>query len=244
MRDSDIAKIQRELSEVATAVRVVGTRQPKMYALATMVRPVAEELRAKRPEVASVRRQLHQATQRLLRVSTRPRAASEALLALSEVLDSVRTVLRQGYGSDKPASVPPFMVIDRWGLTQQEFFRLMDVWRGAYGVLSEFGLRRLLDGATIVIDPTMLTGEKVWYVPGAKNEFVVAPDLERQHDVFAAVADRALDLMSQKEQRQWLKGGQRRGRRVFAGVLVDFLEGNALPDEVYDRLEKTLLSKV
>lgn len=245
MRDSDIVKIQRELSEVAAAVRVMGTRRPKMYAMAKLVEPVAKGLTAKRPEVASVGRELHQAAQRVRSVTTRPRAASEALQGLSSVLDKVRGVLRQGYGTDKPASVPPFTVIDRWGLTRREFFRLVDVLKGAQGVLAEFGLRGLLDGATVVIDPTMLTGEMVWYVPGAGNEFVVSPNLERQHDVFVAVADRALDsVMSQRDKKEWLAGGQRRGRREFARGFVDFLEGNTLDDEVYDRLEKTLLAKV
>lgn len=245
MRDSDIVKIQRELSEVATAVRVVGTRRPKMYAMAKLVQPVLKGLTAKRPEVVSVRRELHQAAQRVQNVTVRPRAASEALQALSGVLDTVRGLLRQGYGTDEPVSVPPFTVVDRWGLTRREFFRLVDVFKGAQGVLAEFGLRGLLDGATVVVDPTMLTGETVWYVPGAGNEFVVSPGLEKQRDVFRAVADRALDsVMGQKNKQQWLKGGQRRGRRAFANVFVDFLEGNTLDDEVYDKLEKTLLAKV
>lgn len=245
MRDSDVVKIQRELSQVAAAVRVMGTRRPKMFAMAKLVRPVVTALTAKRPEVASVRRELHQAAQRLQTVSTRPREASEALSAATDVLERARGVLRKGYGSDTPVSVPPFIVVDRWGLTQQELVRVLDVLRGAYGVLAEFGLRDLLGSAHIVVDPTMLTGEKVWFVPGAGNEFVVSPDLERQHDVFMAVADRAIDaVMSQKDKRQWLKGGERRGRRAFGSVLVDFLEGNTLSDDVYDRLEKTLLSKV
>lgn len=245
MRDSEISKLQKEFSQVAAAVRVMGTRRPKLLAMARLVRPVLADLTGKRPELVAVRREMHRQVQRLQRVSARPREASRALEAMVSALGAVREVGRKGYGTDSPQSFPPITVVDRWGLTRRELVSLLDSIRGAYGVLQAFDLGVLLDKATFVIDPTMLTGEAVWYVPGAGHEYVASPFLDRQHDVLVAVADRALDaVMSQTERREWFQGGQRRGRQAFARVLVDFLEGKTLPDQTYDRLEKTLLSKV
>ena len=241
MRDADIVKIQKELSQVATAVRVVGTRRAKLHAMARLAQPIIQGLDAKRPEVVSVRQELHKAAQRVSTVRARAREASEALEALSAVLETVRGVLRKGYGSAKPNNVGPFVVVDRWGLTRQEFFRLLDILRSAYGILSDVGYRRLFDGATIVVDPTMLTGETIWYVPGAKNEFVVSPELSRERDVFFAVAEKAfLSVMNNAQRKVWARDGHSRGLRLFSNTFSDFLEGADLGDDEYERLETSL----
>lgn len=221
-----LAKVYKELDEVAVAVSVVGTRRPKLMKLARMAYPVRDALVGMRPEVSKLRDNLTRAIHNTRRAQLKQRSASRAIWALAAEIKKTQKLIGDGLGDVPLGFRSGGMDIENvWGFTEQEVKPFLDQFDRMMRQVMTLGLDDQVAYGEVVFDPDSANRRALFFNP--YNDKLVADPLKgtnRKADIGEALAARVwLASFGQKEHVDWMENFDH-----FARHFTRMLEGKKL----------------
>jgi hypothetical protein len=224
-----LARVYKELDEVAVAVSVVGTRRQKLMDLARMAYPARDALVGSRPEVKKLRDDLTRAIHNVRRSQTRPARASKAIWKLAAQIKRVQKLVAKGLG-DVPSSMSAggLEVSNVWGYSEREAKPLLGRLDKALGRAKDLGLGSQVVYGEVILDPGKAGGRAVSYDPH-KDQLVGDPSKgsNRDLDIAEALAARVwLASFGPEEHAEW--GGSPSDFDGFVRLFSDMLAGKKL----------------
>jgi len=225
----NLAKVFKELDEVAVAVMVVGTRRPKLMQLARIVLPVRDALVGTRPEVRKIRDDLTRAMHNTRRSPLRQRPASKAIKALAAEVKKVRKLV-DGKLGDVPSSfkVSRLTAINTWGYSEREARPFLDRLDRALKKAKALGLDKQVVYGEVILDPDEAGSRALYYDPHG-DRLIGNPSkaTNRDSEIGEALAARVwLATFGSEEHTEF--GGIRAGFDPFVRLFTDMLNGKKL----------------
>lgn len=224
-----LSKVYKELDEVAVAVMVVGTRRPKLMALARMALPVRDALVGSRPEVSKLRDDLARAMHNTRRANLKQRPASKAIRDLAAQIKRVQKLVGGKLG-DVPASfkVSGLTATNAWGYSEREAKPFLGRLDRAFKKAKDIGLGKQVVYGEVILDPDAAGSKALSYDPHS-DRLIANPSrtTNRDAEIVEALAARVwLAAFGSDEHTEF--GGIRAGFDHFVRLFTDMLDGKKL----------------
>ena len=228
-----LAKVYKELDEVAVAVSVVGTRRQMLMKLARMAYPVRDALVGARPEVSKLRESLTRAIHNTRRASLKQRPASRAIWALAAEIKKTQKLVGDSLGDVPLGFRSGGMDIENvWGYTEREVKPFLDRFDRMLRKIMTLGLDAQVAYGEVVFDPDNANRRALFFDP--HNDRLVADPLKgtnRKADIGEALAARVwLASFGAKEHESW--GGRHLGFDNFSRAFTRMLEDKKLDSAI------------
>lgn len=241
LSEQNLKKVYRELDEVGVAISVVGTRRPKLMALARMTVPIGDALVGTRPEVRRVRDDLVRLSHNVRRARTRARPASQAVRALADQVKVVEALLKKGLGEvPEGFSVGKLELRNTWGYTKKEVTPFLDALREATDTLEKIGLTKSVGTGDVTLDPSASPRAAMTYDLFA-DTFAADPmrERERERDITRALGERLWwKHFEGRDAETW--GGGADALSAFFGAFHRLLFGRKLRGDALAKMSVSL----
>ena len=221
-----LAKVYKELDEVAVAVSVVGTSRGKLVQLARMAYPIRDALVGTRPEVSKLRDDLTRAIHNVRRVHTRQRPASNAIKMLAAEVKRVQKLVGSKLGDVPLGFRAGGMDLENvWGYTELEARPFLDRFDRMMRKVMVLGLDKQVSYGDVFLDADEAGNRALYFDP--HNDRLIANPLKganRDAEIGEALAARVwLASFGPKGHAEW--GGN---FEHFARRFIQMLEGKKL----------------
>lgn len=233
--DAEMRSAIKELSQVATAASVTGTRKQKLMSLAKLGETIGDGIRGERPEAKKLRTDIYQRVHDVRNVAPDGRAV-RALRALVHSIEVAKNQLqRTGLGDvpetfDVSAGARTYQVGNAWGYTATEAKAVVQAIERALKRMGELSLP-VDRSLAFVLDPTWSSGDLAFY-DHPWSTIAVDPDGRGSvSEVYSALGDHLwYSAMGSAEREAWSSSD------AFSDAFGTFLTGDKVSADAWARL--------